>query len=302
MDQLSFRQAMASSPCQRVAPWRRQVVFHFGGRRGAARSSISRPQSRALRARRDRFCLCVGIWESSGAPVLQASAIQCPAEHWGASRRALRSQQGRPLLEPGLRQWLPVWRHWRQVLPQFREGIVQDIYALVHDPQDTTDHWFANLGEHIKKVYNNGRGRTTLQVPALEWLARKLSWPDMAMFNELREGFPLLGQIAPGAGWRLRKDERYQNPTPLETFFKENHDFLKQKLQRAKVDEDWFTMAREIAEDVRIGRMEGHLSRRWSGPRGQLACPSFSTLRSFCRSKRAGRRLLRICGPTTSRR
>ena len=55
MGQLPFRQATASSPCQRVAPWRRQVVFHFGGLHGAARSSISRRESRALRARRDRF-------------------------------------------------------------------------------------------------------------------------------------------------------------------------------------------------------------------------------------------------------
>ena len=164
------------------------------------------------------------------------------------------------------------------------------------------------LGSTSRRVYNNGRGPDHAPGACLGMVGTETELARHGHVQRVDRRLPSpRGQIAPGAGWRLRKDERYQNPTPLETFFKENHEFVKQKLQRAEVDEDWFTMAREIAEDVRIGRMEGPFESPLEWPKRTVGVPQFqhtSELLPFPKGQVAVSFDLRSTrqGPTTSRR
>ena len=130
-----------------------------------------------------------------------------------------------------------------------------------------------------------------MQLPVLKAIAEEFGWQDLRLFDEMTQGFQLLGPINPGVGWRLRSDARYSAPKNLDDFFVENHDLVQNKLRSAKVEPCWEVMAEEIAADVLLGRMEGPFAApdSWSKqtvplpshahtaclkppPTGQLAC------------------------------
>ena len=207
------------------------------------------------------------LWASApllngpGVPVFDAAldlfAIHDMTEHWCASRGALHPSQAPPRLEPGLGQWLPLWRHWRPHLRQLREAVAEEVVQLVEDCSEEVHEWFATLKPHVKLAYGGKQGQCNMKLPVIKLLAAKLGWGDMALFEEMHRGFPLLGHIRPGLGWRLRGDSKYAKPQDIQDFFEENHAFVQKKLRRGKVDPCWRKMADEIAADVELGRMEG---------------------------------------------
>ena len=129
---------------------------------------------------------------------------------------------------------------------------------MVEDCEEEVKLWFESLAAHVQRAYGGKHGKCTLKLPIIKSLAAEFGWGDMSLFQEMHDGFPLLGDIRPGLGWRLRNDSRYAEPKDIHVFLRENmNDFVQQKLRRGKVDECWQAMADEIAADVAMGRMEG---------------------------------------------
>ena len=207
------------------------------------------------------------LWETKpllngpGVPVsedaLDLSAILDPEEHWSAACRVSHQNQSRPQLEPGLLQWLPLWQHWRRVVPEMRYAVAKEVEQLVSDLDDSVQKWYFGLKPHVQKAYCAKDRACSVQVPVIRHLASIFGWGDMDIFDELTEGFPLLGSLRPGLGWRLRDDARYSEPIPITEFWQENLKVVQRKLQQQRVDPAWEIMAAEIAADVKLGRMEG---------------------------------------------
>ena len=226
------------------------------------------------------------LWASApllngpGVPIfseaLDLSAIGDMWEHWSASHEALRPSQAAPRLEPGLAQGLPLWQHWQDHLPALRQAVAEEVVQMVEDREEEVQLWFDSLAPHVKRAYGGKSGRCTLKLPIIKALAAEFGWGDMSLFQEMHDGFPLLGDIRPGLGWRMRNDNRYAEPKDIHVFLKENHDFVQQKLRRGKVDEDWQTMADEIAADVALGRMEGPFEAPPSGCKRTVPLASHS--------------------------
>ena len=214
-----------------------------------------------------------------GVPIfddaLDLSAIDNMMEHWQASQTALHPGQSAPCLEPGLAQWLPLWQHWRPHLPTLRQPVAE-VVQLVEDHQGEVLRWHATLEPHVQAAYSGKSGKCTMQLPIIVALAAQFGWGDMALFEEMQNGFPLLGTVRPGLGWRLRSDARYATPKDLAAFFVENHDFVQQRLRRGKVDPCWQAMAEEIAADVAIGRMEGPFEAPASWCKQAVPLPMFA--------------------------
>ena len=180
------------------------------------------------------------LWASSplltgpGVPVfseaLDVSAIEDMHERWAAAEFALHADQTRPLLEPGLAQWLPLWMHWKPYLGEMRQSVASDVRKLVEDMQPEVDAWFQTLEPHVKLAYSSKDGRCTVQVPVIARVAKLFGWQDDSLFEEMSSGFPLLGRINPGLGWRLRHDDRYNNPIDKETLLQDNFQYVQKKV------------------------------------------------------------------------
>ena len=210
------------------------------------------------------------LWESSpllsgpGVPTsadsFDLSDIDDPWLHWQCAAKLVHEGQTSPQLEPGLAQWLPLWRHWRLRLPEIRASVAAEIAQLVSDSDEEIREWFCARAPHVQSAYGGTAERCTVKVPIIKRIAKEFGWADMALFDELDNGFPLLGPLRPGLGWRTRQDARYASPTGMNEFLSENRKVVKRKLRSCKVDPCWEVMAKEIADDVLRGRMEGPFS------------------------------------------
>ena len=210
------------------------------------------------------------LWESSpllsgpGVPTsadsFDLSDIDDPWLHWQCAEKLVHEGQTSPQLEPGLAQWLPLWRHWRLRLPEIRASVAAEIAQLVSDSDEEIREWFCARAPHVQSAYGGTAERCTVKVPIIKRIAKEFGWADMALFDELDNGFPLLGPLRPGLGWRTRQDARYASPTGMNEFLSENRKVVKRKLRSCKVDPCWEVMAKEIADDVLRGRMEGPFS------------------------------------------
>ena len=146
------------------------------------------------------------------------------------------------------------------MLPELLRAVTKAVENIVEEREADTLTWFRQRPRHIQKAYESKQGEPSVKVPVIRELAMRLGWKDEAIFEEMANGFNLLGPIRPGLGWRLRCDGRYDSPVTIQDFLKENLNFVKAKLRRARVDKDWEVMADEIAADVKRGRMEGPFS------------------------------------------
>ena len=93
---------------------------------------------------------------------------------------------------------LPVWRHFRNVLPEMRRAVTRAVEELVADREEETAAWFRQCPPHIQKAYYSQSGRASVQVPVIRELATRLGWKDMTIFEEMERGFPMLGMLVGG--------------------------------------------------------------------------------------------------------
>ncbi|CAE7252601.1 kanC, partial [Symbiodinium sp. CCMP2456] len=194
------------------------------------------------------------------------SYLDDPTEHWARSRIMPHPDFRDAALEPGLEQWLEIWRRMRPYLPDLRHAVVEQIEEMVIDMSGVTSQWFASLKPHVQKAYFSQQRTCSLQLPVLR-TSERFGWQDPDIFDELTRGFRLLGPIAPRLGWRKRNDLRYANPLEFNDFIDKNERYVCDKLRRSRVDPCWEQLANEIAEDVRLGRMEGPFTSPTSWPK-----------------------------------
>ena len=107
-------------------------------------------------------------------------------------------------------------------------------------------------------------------------LALWMDWKDTSIFQELTDGFRLLGPLAPGLGWKRRTDSRYADQLTIPEFLVKNKQYVLDKLRRCRVDPCWKQMADEVAADVELGRMEGPFSSPSDWPKKAVPLASHS--------------------------
>ena len=93
----------------------------------------------------------------------------------------------------------------------------------------------AILEPHVQSAHSGESRECTMQLSIIVALAAQFGWGDMALFEEMQSGFPLLGAVRPGLGWRLRSDARYATLKDVAAFFAECHDFVQQDFAAAKL-------------------------------------------------------------------
>ena len=223
------------------------------------------------------------LWESKpllngpGVPVfddaMDLSAILEPEEHWVASRSVLRPNQACPQLEAGLQQWLPLWLRWRRRRPKMRRAVADEVAQLVDDLDDSVQQWCFSLEPHVQKAYFAPVNACSPVIQRLAILASMFGWQGLGLFDELTQGFPLLGRLRQGWGGDFARTPATASHflLPTSCVRSENLYFVRRKLERQRADPAWEVMAAEIASDV-------HSEGAWKGPFEAPRCWGKSTV------------------------
>jgi hypothetical protein len=97
-----------------------------------------------------------------------------------------------------------------------------------------------------------------VQIPLLLHLLDTINYPHDELSKELSEGFNLLGNISPGVNWPSRSDERYSNPSDIDSFYANNIRYMHKKAtSHCMHDEHSETILQEILKEVDSGKMSG---------------------------------------------
>eukprot|EP00435_Cladocopium_sp_Y103_P059759 s29_g21.t1 len=176
-------------------------------------------------------------------------------QHWHGALSLGDPAQETLLLEPHMLKTLELQRRAGSKLVELRLRVCHEVRTLVESLRPQTEEWLHTLKPHIRDLY--GTTETCLQVVAIQDLTRRLYWGDPHLIEELSQGFPLLGDLAPGWGWPKRKDDRYSHPLDRAQLLSENMAYIQSKLHKHKCDPHWQTLLNEIAQDVKHHRMEG---------------------------------------------
>eukprot|EP00438_Fugacium_kawagutii_P035819 Skav235285 [mRNA] locus=scaffold874:522184:536384:- [translate_table: standard] len=151
-------------------------------------------------------------------------------------------------------------------LPRLRTEVVNAVAELVTDLMESTSSWMAQRPSHVQAVYHLEDG-SWVQIPVLLKLLEQIAYPGLDdLCTDLSQGFPVLGKLHAGTGWKPRTDGRYSHPIDLETFAKLNHDYVHRKLSRPRVDDHWETIHHELLDEHRLGRLEGPFASHPSWP------------------------------------
>eukprot|EP00438_Fugacium_kawagutii_P022680 Skav224904 [mRNA] locus=scaffold1112:436912:441234:- [translate_table: standard] len=176
-------------------------------------------------------------------------------EHWDQAGRLGHPAAEQTQLDPGLRQVLTIREQLPMDLNRLRHRVCDEVCSMKEVLAETTEEWFDTLPSHVRKLYHSPTA--ALQVPLMRTLSSEFHWGDDTLLKELEEGFPLLGRLQAGWGWPLRSDDRYSHPLAMMDFFVENEKYIHRKMKNRRTDPHWQHLALDIAEEVRMGRMEG---------------------------------------------
>ena len=212
-----------------------------------------------------------------GSHVLSAShrleSTQDMWQHWNTALTLSDPAQETLQLEPHLECTLQLQAKANSDLSNLRQRVCHEVRQIVSDLREDTETWLRSLRPHIRNLY--GTIETCIQVLALRTIAELFHWGDMHLFQEMEQGFPLLGQLAPGWGWPRRNDERYQHPLERSQLLTSNLEYIQQKLRKHRCDPHWETLLAEITQDVVIRRMDGPFSSPKEWQRRTVAAPQF---------------------------
>ena len=73
----------------------------------------------------------------------------------------------------------------------------------------------------------------------------------------MTDGFQMLGEIRPGPGWRPREDGKYQHRVPIADLVATNAEYVRRKVNTARVDEHSEKLLLELIAEKRLGRVLG---------------------------------------------
>ena len=179
-------------------------------------------------------------------------------DHWRTAHGLVHPLLQKPCIELGVQQVFDKWQAFGGDIPRLRREVVEEVHMLVDEMADQTATWFAQLPDHIQRVYSRqGSGEIT-QVPALVHLLEQCGFPDLpTLATDLSQGFALTGPQNPGPGWVARQDERYSHPITFQAFRSLNHQYIQQKMARRPIDPHWTTLLEELLKEKAAGRLSG---------------------------------------------
>ncbi len=144
-----------------------------------------------------------------------------------------------------------------------RSDILSEIESLAFELEEETASWWSTRPLHVQKAYrqfvpsDNDIETTCTQIPLLKHLLALFAYPDQEqLFDELDNGFFVMGALPPGAGWNARKDNKYQKPISRERFQHENLTYVRNKLRNPRLDYAE-KMLDEVLAETKLGRIEG---------------------------------------------
>ena len=180
-------------------------------------------------------------------------------EHWRESHHRQHPAAIAEPLEPGLRQTIKLWLHWHPCLPDIRDRLAVEITTLAVDLEEELQAWHQSRTQNIRTVLNPS-GPNRIHFPLLAHLLGRLGWTDTTLLGEIAEGFPVVGRMSPGLGWKKRMDMKYAQPMRFESFLKLNEEHVLSRLHQTKPDPHWQAMLCEISKDIEKNRMIGPLT------------------------------------------
>ena len=153
--------------------------------------------------------------------------------------------------------------HWaieqQQAIPNIvtvRIDILAEINILTAEWEDITEGSYNTLPKHCQAAYKQPNMIT--QIPVLHYLLTTIDYPHAdILYNELTNGFPLIGDLQPGLNWKVRTDTKYIDTQSRQELHTYNKQYIIKKLHQGQLDAHWKLMADEIAEEVSMGRMDG---------------------------------------------
>ena len=119
-------------------------------------------------------------------------------QHWETALTLSDPVQETLTLEPHLKRTLQLQAQADIDLINLRRRVCYEVQQMVHDMRNDTEDWLQGLRPHIRNLY--GTIDTCIQVLALRTIAQMFHWGDMHLFEEMEQGFPLLGHPGPGLG------------------------------------------------------------------------------------------------------
>eukprot|EP00435_Cladocopium_sp_Y103_P004623 s893_g1.t1 len=182
-------------------------------------------------------------------------------EHWQQAKVAQHPLLRAPSLEPGLQQCQEIQRLVAGSINRMRTEIIAEIASLAEERMPDTSQWWLSLPRHIAQVYFDQEHKQISQIPLLLELLEMTGMPGLELLSkDLQQGFQILGQLNPGAGWMPRADQKYEFPVDPASFKKNNRHYALAKLKSKRVDPEWTTMRDELKGELEKGRMSGPYS------------------------------------------
>eukprot|EP00438_Fugacium_kawagutii_P024915 Skav236063 [mRNA] locus=scaffold2566:216549:230458:+ [translate_table: standard] len=203
----------------------------------------------------------------------QVENIQDMDAHWAAAMTLSHPDMEVLINEPGIEQVLDRRQQLDMDLNTLRRRVCDEVEAMRHILRDHTEEWFDSLPGHIQKLYQSAD--LAIQVPLMQTLSREFHWGDETLLQELTTGFQLLGDLSAGWCWPARTDNKYSEPLPLMDFYVANEQYIHKKCRQHRVDPHWKKLAKDIAEEVRLSRMEGPFQAPSSWPIKTVALEMF---------------------------
>ena len=179
-------------------------------------------------------------------------------DHWDAAGYAQHPAVGTPKIEAGVLQLFGKWHVHFGDIHRLRWEVVAEVKELLEDFYPQTLDWANSLASHVRGVYTLSDHPGITQIPLVLHLLQQCNFPGLKdISQDLTQGFPLTGPQHHGPGWVSRQDERYAHPINHEAFKKLNAAYIRQKLQRARIDDHWRPMLEEIVQEKLAGRLDG---------------------------------------------
>ncbi len=182
--------------------------------------------------------------------------INCPVTFLQEAKRLVHPIDRNPAIDPTLQFAMNLSHALGDRISDWQRFVISDLSDTVTRQRSETAAWLTTLPAHVQKGYSaTGDGIT--QIPIFIQLLRSIQYPGTEVLSdELEAGFPMLGNLTPGTGWRTRSDARYATPMPRDEFLTANREYIRTRIA-ARTDQHVPSLLKEVLKERSMGRIEG---------------------------------------------
>ena len=184
-----------------------------------------------------------------------------PAAHLQLARStpppSMRSWEGEPTMDFAIDKLGQI----NKDITEWRDSILKELDQLQEDMADEFNAWWTTLDGEVSRAYGQG----AINAPLFAHLLRRFNYPDAeALFDDLTNGFNLLGPVAPGVGWPSKSSDL--PPWPNHVLHEHNDAYVKERLQHHRATKHHDAMLKELITECGSGKVEGPfaLPPKWS--------------------------------------